>query len=273
MPECDFNIATWYPTAFPVWFSDKGAPCYFMQDFPEQFSDKQKIKIFQTTLRLPFLFLTNSNFAKDVILQYQPSANVSVIGVGVNKAVFYPRTRKPRNADRKVVMCLLYPWGFKGGDIALKVLSLVNQKIPLHAILVGSKIPLNNFSKNMPIDFPYTYFKFVSDETLAELYSSADAFLFTSYAESFGLPPLEAMSCGTTVITTDCKGNRDYAVSDYNCLIAPPGDVIALAKALTDSLENSNLSENLRVNGLETAKCWTWDRIVDNFEKALKNNS
>ena len=58
-------------------------------------------------------------------------------------------------------------------------------------------------------------------KSLAELYSSADIFLFTSYAESFGLPPLEAMACGTTVVTTDCKGNRDYAIGEYNCLIRP----------------------------------------------------
>ncbi len=269
-PNCDINVATWYPTAFPVWFSGKGTPCYFMQDFPEQFSDKQKLEVFKTTLRLPFLFMANSNYAKDIILKYQPNAKMKVVGVGVNTDVFHLRSCKVEANGRKVVMCILYPWKFKGTDVALQVIRLVNKKIPIHAILVGSKVSLDKSAKGSDIDFPYTHFEFVSDEVLAELYSSADIFLFTSYAESFGLPPLEAMACGTTVVTTDCKGNRDYAIGEYNCLMTPAGDVGAVVTAVIKALTDDNLAEGLRRRGVETARQWTWDKVIDNIEAAFK---
>ncbi|MEJ2772068.1 glycosyltransferase [Stygiolobus sp. CP8521M] len=75
-------------------------------------------------------------------------------------------------------------------------------------------------------------FSDISDEMLAKLYSLADVFLYTSYAESFGLPPLEAMACGTPVVMSDNKGSRDYAISNFNTLISQPGDVNSLANNL-----------------------------------------
>ncbi len=268
-PDCDINIATWYPTAFPVIFSAKGAPCYFMQDFLEQFSDKQKLSFFKTTLQLPFLFLANSSYTKNIIQTYQPDANIRIVRVGVNLDVFRYKSHEIEANGRRIVMCILYPWGFKGSEIALQVINLVNKQIPIHAILVGSTVSLSRIKNKEGIDFPYTHFKFVSDEVLADLYSSAEVFLFTSYAESFGLPPLEAMACQTVVVTTDCKGNRDYAVEGYNCLMAPPGDVDALVRAVIKALTNRALAVDLRQNGVETAKRWAWDKVIDNFEAAF----
>ncbi|MGC8949527.1 MAG: glycosyltransferase, partial [Thermoprotei archaeon] len=108
------------------------------------------------------------------------------------------------------------------------------------------------------------------DEFLAKLYSSSDIFIFTSYKESFGLPPLEAMACGTAVVTTDCGGFRDYAVDGYNSLIVPPGDPKAVADAVIKILRDSKLRERLVEGGLETAKRWTWDKVVNVFEKAIR---
>ena len=105
---------------------------------------------------------------------------------------------------------------------------------------------------------------------LAKLYSSADAFLYTSYAEGFGLPPLEAMACGTPVVMSDNKGSRDYAISNFNTLVSQPGDVNSLANNLLKVLQDGKLRERLIENGLETAKKFTWTSTVDNFEKALK---
>lgn len=105
---------------------------------------------------------------------------------------------------------------------------------------------------------------------MATLYSSADVFIYPSYAESFGLPPLEAMACGVPVVTTDCKGNRDYAINDINCLIVPPGDPTALARAILKVLTNDKLRERLIENGIATAKQFTWDKVVNRVEEAFK---
>nr|WP_281034112.1 glycosyltransferase [Metallosphaera yellowstonensis] len=80
---------------------------------------------------------------------------------------------------------------------------------------------------------------------MSRLYSSADAFIFTSYAESFGLPPLEAMACGTPVVMSDNKGSRDYAVNGYNALVSQPGDVKSLSDNLIKVLQDDKLRQQL----------------------------
>ena len=62
------------------------------------------------------------------------------------------------------------------------------------------------------------------DAQMAEFYRGCDIFVFTSFIEGFGLPPLEAMACGVPVLTTDCGGIREYA-NDKNAMIVPPGNV------------------------------------------------
>ena len=59
------------------------------------------------------------------------------------------------------------------------------------------------------------------DAQMAEFYRGCDAFVFTSFLEGFGLPPLEAMACGIPVLTTDCGGIREYA-NEKNAVIIPP---------------------------------------------------
>ena len=151
-------------------------------------------------------------------------------------------------------------------------LNLVNKKQPIHAVLVGDRRTIDKLFKEIKPKFRYTMFSNVDDETLAKLYSSSDVFIFTSYKEGFGLPPLEAMASGTAVVTTDCGGIGDYAINGHNSLITPPGDPSAIADAVIKVLNDQRLREALIQNGLETAKQWTWDRVTDKFEKAIKED-
>jgi len=108
------------------------------------------------------------------------------------------------------------------------------------------------------------------DEKLAKCYSLADLFIFASWYEGWSLPPLEAMACGTPVVTTDCKGIRDYVIHNYNALVVPPRDIKALAEASIKLLTNSELTTSLRNGGLKTAKELTWDKVVERFEHAIR---
>jgi glycosyltransferase involved in cell wall biosynthesis len=85
-------------------------------------------------------------------------------------------------------------------------------------------------------------------------------FLYTSYVEGFGLPPLEAMACGTPVVMTDNKGSRDFAVNGFNALISQLGDVKSLVDNLLKVLQDDKLRDKLIENGLETAKKFTWEK-------------
>jgi glycosyltransferase involved in cell wall biosynthesis len=167
-------------------------------------------------------------------------------------------------------MAIIRDQKYKGGDVAIRALNLINKKQPIHAILVDSRRTIDKLFKEVKPEFRYTMFSNVDDETLAKLYSSSDVFIFTSYKESFGLPPLEAMASGTAVATTDCGGIRDYAINGHNSLITPPGNPSAIADAVIRVLNDQRLRDKLIQGGLETAKQWTWNKVTDKFEEAIK---
>jgi len=276
IPKADIHIATWYPTALALWFAEgKSKKFYFLQDFPElvlEVSGKYGLRVFDVTLRLPFdAFLCNSSYTKNLVLERQPNARTIITGIGVNTQVFKPcGSRLMKVKGKGAVMIILRGLKFKGDDVSVKALNIVTQKHPIHALIVGKSSTVKKLFNSVKPQFTYEIFEDVNDYMLAKLYSSADVFLFTSYAESFGLPPLEAMACGTPVVTTDCIGNRDYAINEVNSLIVPPGDVKALAEAVIRVLNSSELRKKLIEGGLRTAEQWKWDSVVDKFEQAIK---
>jgi len=270
--DADVTIATYYLTAFSVWFSQNKNPFYLMQDFPELVENNEGkigLNMFYFSLKLPFSFITVSSYAKQLIAENNPTAKITIAYPGVNLSIFKPG-KNNSYSQKKKVMIILGGTKYKGDELALKVLQNVNKKMPIHVIFVGNKRLVSYYLKTMKLDFKYTVFSNVPDEVLAELYSSSDAFLYTSYVEGFGLPPLEAMACGTPVVMTDNKGSRDYAVDGFNALISQPGDVKSLTDNLLKVLQDDKLRDRLIENGLETAKKFTWEKTVENFEKALK---
>ena len=96
----------------------------------------------------------------------------------------------------------------------------------------------------------------VSDLELIALYSMADVFAFPSFAEGFGVPPLEAMACGTPVITSNTSSLPEV-VGDAGLLI-DPHNTGELAHAMLRVLEDKHLQEELRQKGYERVKQFTW---------------
>lgn len=97
---------------------------------------------------------------------------------------------------------------------------------------------------------------YVPGNDLPALYSGALCFVYPSYFEGFGLPPLEAMKCGTPVIA----GNRTSlpeVVGDAG-LMVDPFDVGALASAIEQLIDNPDFRLQLRVKGLNRARMFDW---------------
>ncbi|MFQ6001145.1 MAG: glycosyltransferase family 4 protein, partial [Anaerolineae bacterium] len=92
------------------------------------------------------------------------------------------------------------------------------------------------------------------------LYNLADLFVFPSLYEGFGLPPLEAMACGTPVVASDLSSLPEV-VGD-GALLVPPQEVEALAAAMEKALSDPSLWEELRRKGLERAKRFTWSEAA-----------
>jgi glycosyltransferase involved in cell wall biosynthesis len=108
----------------------------------------------------------------------------------------------------------------------------------------------------------------VPDRDLAALYSQAAAFAYPSVYEGFGLPPLEALSCGTPTVVSSAACLPEV-VSDA-ALVVPPGEPASLAAALHRLVEDRALRLRLSQAGPERAAQFTWDECARAAERAYE---
>lgn len=101
---------------------------------------------------------------------------------------------------------------------------------------------------------------FVADEDLPALYNLTDLFVFPSLYEGFGLPPLEALACGTLVVTSNASSLPE--VVGEAGLMVEATDTKALAEAMKRVLEDVALREGMVAKGLEQAKKFTWEKAA-----------
>jgi glycosyltransferase involved in cell wall biosynthesis len=116
-----------------------------------------------------------------------------------------------------------------------------------------------------------TFAGYVPEADLPALYNAADLFVFPSLYEGFGLPPLEAMACGTPVVTSNTSSLPEV-VGDA-ALTVDPYDVQALAAAMRQLLDDNDLRAEMRARGLARAQAFTWQRTarqtLDVYRQAL----
>ena len=101
---------------------------------------------------------------------------------------------------------------------------------------------------------------YVPDDVMPALMSGAEIFIYPSLYEGFGLPPLEAMACGTPVITSNVSSLPEV-VGDA-ALMVDPHDVVALADAMHRVLTDRELREEMRRRGLERANEFSWEETA-----------
>lgn len=113
---------------------------------------------------------------------------------------------------------------------------------------------------------------FVDDKDLPVLYSLADLFVFPSLYEGFGLPPLEAMACGTPVIASDNSSLPE--VLGQAALLVPAEDTTAITDAMARVLGDVNLRTRLADLGRAQAARFTWSgaahQLIGAYQKALE---
>lgn len=112
---------------------------------------------------------------------------------------------------------------------------------------------------------------YVPGEHLPWWYNAAELFVYPSVYEGFGLPPLEAMACGTPVITSTVSSLPEVVGSAG--LLVDPADTGALAAAMRQVLEDESERERLGAAGLVQAKRFSWEDTarltVGSYRRAL----
>jgi glycosyltransferase involved in cell wall biosynthesis len=100
----------------------------------------------------------------------------------------------------------------------------------------------------------------VTQEELKNYYQKAKLFVFPSFHESFGFPPLEAMACGTPVIVSNVTALPE--VCGDAALYVNPHSITDITEKLQLLLSDEALRKSYRAKGLEHVKQYTWERAA-----------
>jgi glycosyltransferase involved in cell wall biosynthesis len=107
----------------------------------------------------------------------------------------------------------------------------------------------------------------VSDEQLRTLYENAALFVFPSLYEGFGIPPLEAMTCGCPVVASSASSIPE--VCGDAALYFPPRDIPAVAASLLRVLKDESLRQELIFKGRRRSECFSWARSAEQLRSCL----
>lgn len=105
------------------------------------------------------------------------------------------------------------------------------------------------------------YAGYVSDAELRSLYEHAACFVFPSYYEGFGLPPLEAMSLGCPVIVSNIASLPE--VCGNAALYCDPSNPQNIANKIRLFMDNAEFREDFRQKGLERIQCFSWEQCAE----------
>ncbi|MBE9531210.1 MAG: glycosyltransferase family 4 protein, partial [Proteobacteria bacterium] len=112
----------------------------------------------------------------------------------------------------------------------------------------------------LKIDKDVKFLGYLTQEDLRTVFSSATIFAFPSLYEGFGIPILEAMACGTPVITSNVSSMPEVA-GDAAKLVNP-FDIEDIKEAIQFLLENEDVREAMTKKGLKRAAEFSWDRCA-----------
>lgn len=118
--------------------------------------------------------------------------------------------------------------------------------------------PILEAWRNSPARERISFIGFVAPEDKPMLYNLAECFIYPSFFEGFGFPPLEAMACGAPVITA--RGSSLPEVAGDAALLVDPVNVSELAWAMERILNDSALQHCLRERGFKKAAEFSWER-------------
>jgi glycosyltransferase involved in cell wall biosynthesis len=247
--------------------------------FPEIYSApyRQYLDSAIRSLRPSDHVITTSNFVRDELAANGVATpdRIHVVPLAADPAVFYrcqdPRRvsdvrRKYRIPDGPYVLGVNTPdlrknvphaihafaraWGASPDAVGSFVLS--GHPGP------GSDLIAEAIGAHPEIQERFVLTGYVPDEDLAPLYTGARMFVYSSIYEGFGLPPLEAMQCGTPVIVSNTSSLPEV-VGDAGVLVQPH-DLHALAAAMLSIANDDGQHRSLQDRALAQAGRFSWDR-------------
>jgi glycosyltransferase involved in cell wall biosynthesis len=224
-------------------------------------------------LRADRVISVSKTTAKDIQRIYKyPESRISVIYEGVDPTFLKHydsaeilQTLSRYRITRPYFLFVGQQRPHKNLPTLIKSFSKVVANLPNHALVIigsgykGYKEPQEMVAR-LGLQDRVRFIEYVSDEELAHFYSAATSLVYPSLYEGFGLPLLEAMACGTPVITSNVAAMAEIA--GENAILVEPTNVDQLAEALLSVATDQRLRSSLIEKGLQHSRKFTWEQAA-----------
>lgn len=209
-------------------------------------------------------YLFNSTYTYEKFLEVSHTKHTffNLIHPAINHTIFYNQNIREKSETNICVVARKHPW--KGFVDFIHAFNNLKSRLQINNIYLISHDDLSEFDlTGMQLIKPK------SDHEIAHYMNKAHIFVSSSWWEGFGLPPLEAMACGCSVILTNAGGVNEYAVPNENCLMYEPKNIKQLQKSLLKLANNKELCNYLSSNGQKMAQNFSWTKSTNQFLKAI----
>lgn len=206
-----------------------------------------------------------SNWLEEIVNKYS-KIPCEVIKNPIDTSIY--RDKTPLSDRNKYSLAFLYhEQEQKGSKYVMEAISKLK-------LLYPDLLVYSFGTSKQPEEFPdyYNYYYCASQDETVNIYNKVKVFMCGTIDEGYGLTGLEAMACGTVLVSTAYRGVYEYAIDKKNALLSPIRDVDALVDNVIKIFDDENLANYLSKNGIDSVSSgFSWDNAVDKFEEVLKS--
>lgn len=267
IPNSDVVVPTSWKCIRKAIIANKGPVAFFEQGGSHLFEidklSERKRKVVYDRMKLPPFIYTVSKYSSEKIKEIY-GKNSSVIYNALESRVFYPREKERDEKEISITIVGSEDFKFKNIGEVLEAIRELKEKYLIRLNWITQTEPKTNKEegKNAIVN--------PEQKVIGDVLRNTDIYICNSEYESFGLPTLEAMTCGATVITTDTGGMRDFVIDGENALVIKHHNKEDMKEKIEILINNRDLMHKISCVGRKTASKFNWDNTILSMEKYFR---
>lgn len=267
IPNSDVVVPTSWKCIRKAIKANKGPVAFFEQGGSHLFEidrlSEIKRKVVYDRMQLPPFIYTVSKYSAEKIEEIYGKSS-SIIYNALESKIFYPREKERNENEISITIVGSEDFKFKNVGEVLEVIRELKEKYQIKLNWITQTEPkINKEEGKNAIVNP-------EQKIIGDVLRNTDIYICNSEYESFGLPTLEAMTCGATVITTDTGGMRDFVIDRENALVIKHHNKEDMKEKIEMLINDKNLMHKMSQNGIATASKFNWDNTILSMEKYFR---
>ncbi|MGQ8773483.1 glycosyltransferase family 4 protein [Serratia sp. NA_112.1] len=261
----------------PLWYKNKIVTHHDItyKKFPESYSRKFRLMynlLIPVMLKNSRALLTVSEFSKKEITNaYNYDTQKTFVISNAVSEIFTRRETERQVVDEPFLLSVSSPNYHKNFHGLLAAFSVISKNSDIKLKIIGGKnknFSGIDFSANGEIDMKNVEFLGrVTDEELVSIYQSALAFVFPSFYEGFGIPPLEAQACGCPVVSSNQASLPEVLAE--SALYFDPYNHKDMVNALDKIVHDEKLRDELKIAGYNNIPNYSWHESAKRLDDII----